>query len=312
VHFTAGKLLHGLLLILGVTFLSFLLMVWFGPDQTYNLIGKNATAEEIASVRHQLGYDQPFFARYFEYLRELVTLDLGTSNASGEAVRSLLARTVPVSVALMIPGFILGNLLGIALGLAAAQHRGRWPDRLITGFSVSGMSLSFLVIIIALQALLCTPYGLDLFPVRGWRVDSFASYLHYATVPSLSLILVTLGYNTRFYRAVFIEEYGRDHIRTARAFGASTTEILWKHVLRNSLVPVITRFMFSIPLVVISGSLLIESYFGIPGIGLATFEAITSGDQPVLKAVVGLTAVAFVLLQAVTDTLYRLVDPRVT
>jgi peptide/nickel transport system permease protein len=177
---------------------------------------------------------------------------------------------------------------------------------------VSGMSLSFLVIIIGMQALLCTPYGLDLFPVRGWRVDSFASYLQYATVPSLSLILVALGYNTRFYRAVFIEEYGRDHIRTARAFGASTTEILWKHVLRNSLVPVITRFMFSIPLVVISGSLLIESYFGIPGIGLATFEAITSGDQPVLKAVVGLTAVAFVLLQAVTDTLYRLVDPRVT
>jgi len=312
VRFTAGKLLHGLLLILGVTFLSFLLMVWFGPDQTYSLIGKNASAEEIASVRHQLGYDQPFFARYFEYLRELVTLDLGASNASGEAVRSLLARTLPVSLALMIPGFVLGNLLGIALGLAAAQHRGRWPDRLITGFSVSGMSLSFLVIIIALQALLCTPYGLDLFPVRGWRVDSFASYLQYATVPSLSLILVTLGYNTRFYRAVFIEEYGRDHIRTARAFGASTTEILWKHVLRNSLVPVITRFMFSIPLVVISGSLLIESYFGIPGIGLATFEAITSGDQPVLKAVVGLTAVAFVLLQAVTDTLYRLVDPRVT
>lgn len=311
-RFTAGKLLHGLLLILGVTFLSFLLMVWFGPDQTYSLIGKNASAEEIASVRHQLGYDQPFFARYFEYLRELVTLDLGASNASGEAVRSLLARTLPVSLALMIPGFVLGNLLGIALGLAAAQHRGRWPDRLITGFSVSGMSLSFLVIIIALQALLCTPYGLDLFPVRGWRVDSFASYLQYATVPSLSLILVTLGYNTRFYRAVFIEEYGRDHIRTARAFGASTTEILWKHVLRNSLVPVITRFMFSIPLVVISGSLLIESYFGIPGIGLATFEAITSGDQPVLKAVVGLTAVAFVLLQAVTDTLYRLVDPRVT
>ncbi|MEE4294593.1 MAG: ABC transporter permease [Xanthomonadales bacterium] len=311
-RFTAGKLLHGLLLILGVTFLSFLLMVWFGPDQTYSLIGKNASAEEIASVRHQLGYDQPFFARYFEYLRELVTLDLGTSNASGEAVRSLLARTLPVSLALMIPGFVLGNLLGIALGLAAAQHRGRWPDRLITGFSVSGMSLSFLVIIIGMQALLCTPYGLDLFPVRGWRVDSFASYLQYATVPSLSLILVALGYNTRFYRAVFIEEYGRDHIRTARAFGASTTEILWKHVLRNSLVPVITRFMFSIPLVVISGSLLIESYFGIPGIGLATFEAITSGDQPVLKAVVGLTAVAFVLLQAVTDTLYRLVDPRVT
>ncbi len=87
---------------------------------------------------------------------------------------------------------------------------------------------------------------------------------------------------------------------------------MWKHVLKNSMVPIITRFMFSIPLVVISGSLLIESYFGIPGIGKATFDAITSGDQPVLKAVVGLTAVAFVLIQVAVDLLYKLVDPRVS
>ena len=100
-------------------------------------------------------------------------------------------------------------------------------------------------------------------------------------------------------------------VKTARAFGASGASILWKHVLKNSLVPIVTRIMFSIPLVVISGSLLIESYFGIPGVGKATFEAITSGDQPVLKAVVGLTAVVFVLIQTVTELLYRLLDPRV-
>ena len=305
------KLLQGLLLILGVTFVSFVLMVWFGPDQTYTLIGKNATTEQIAEVRSQLGYDQPFFRRYAAYLAELATLDLGTSNTSGEPVRGLLARTVPVSLALMIPGFLLGNLLGIALGLTAARRRGRWGDRLITGLSVGGMSISFLVVIIAFQVLLSTPYGLDLFPVRGWQVSGFLSYLQYVTVPTLALVFVTLGYNTRFYRAVFVEESGKDHIRTARAYGASETLILWKHVLKNSLVPIITRVMFSIPLVVISGSLLIESYFGIPGIGQATFEAITNGDQPVLKAVVGLTAVAFVLVQVVTEMLYRLLDPRV-
>jgi peptide/nickel transport system permease protein len=152
---------------------------------------------------------------------------------------------------------------------------------------------------------------LDLFPVRGWQVDGFVSYLQYVTVPTLALVFVTVGYNTRFYRALFVEEYGKDHIRTARAFGAPERLILWKHVLKNSMVPIVTRIMFSIPLVVISGSLLIESYFGIPGIGQATFEAITSGDQPVLKAVVGLTAVVFVLIQTVTELLYRLLDPRV-
>ena len=310
-QYALRKIAQGLLLILGVTLISFILMVWFGPDQTYTLIGKNATTEQIEEVRRQLGYDQPFARRYANYLAELFTLDLGASNASGEQVGSILKRTIPITLALMIPGFVLGNLLGIALGLKAAQHRGKWGDRLITGLSVTGMSISFLVIIIVFQVLLSTPYGLNLFPVRGWQVVDPGSYLRYVTVPTLSLIFVTLGYNTRFYRAVFVEESGKDHIRTARAYGASTTTILWKHILKNSLVPIITRIMFSIPLVVISGSLLIESYFGIPGVGKVTFDAITSGDQPVLKAVVGLTAVAFVLIQVLTDFIYKLVDPRI-
>ena len=305
------KSIHGLLLILGVTFVSFLLMVWFGPDQTYTLIGKNATPGQIEEVRHQLGYDQSFSRRYLTYLTQLFTLDLGASNSSGEQVSSILKRTLPVSLALMLPGFIFGNLLGIGLGLTAAFRRGTWSDRLITGLSVTGMSISFLIIIIALQVLLSTPYGLNLFPVRGWRVESLSSYLSYVTVPTLSLILVTLGYNTRFYRAVFVEESSREHIRTARAFGASPFTLMGRHVLKNSLVPITTRILFSIPLVVISGSLLMETYFGIPGIGKVTFDAITSGDQPILKAVVGLTAVMFVLIQMLTDFIYRIVDPRI-
>lgn len=305
------KFFNGLLLILGVTLISFILMVWFGPDQTYTLVGKNATPEQIAEVRHQLGYDRSFARRYGGYLKELFTFDLGSSNSSGEPVKSILSRTIPVTLALMTPGFILGNLLGIALGLLSVQYKGRWPDRTVTGLSVTSMSISFLVIIILLQVLLSTPYGLNLFPVRGWQVGDAGSYIRYVTVPTLALVFVTIGYNTRFYRAVFVEESGRDHIRTARAYGASTAAVLWKHVLKNSLVPIITRLMFSIPLIVISGSLLIESYFGIPGVGKATFDAITNGDQPVLKAVVGLTAVAFVLIQILTDFFYRLVDPRI-
>jgi len=312
VRYALRKILHGLLLILGVTFISFVLMVWFGPDQTYSLIGKNASTEQITEVRHQLGYDRPFRQRYFDYIVEIFTLNLGASNSSGEQVSSILKRTFPISLALMLPGFIIGNLLGIALGLTAAYRHGQWGDRLINGLSVTGMSISFLIIIIALQVLLSTPFGLNLFPVRGWQVVDLASYLAYVTVPTLSLVLVTLGYNTKFYRAVFIEESGKDHIRTARAFGASPASLMWRHVLKNSMVPIITRIMFSIPLIVISGSLLIESYFGIPGIGKITFDAITSGDQPVLKAIIGMTAVLFVFIQILTDFLYRIVDPRIT
>jgi len=131
-------------------------------------------------------------------------------------------------------------------------------------------------------------------------------------VPTLALVLVTLGYNTRFYRAVMADEIERDHINTLRAFGTTPTELLFKHVLKNSLIPILTRIMFSIPFVVISGSLLLESYFGIPGIGLVTFNAITSGDQPVLKAVVSLTGVLFVLALTINDMLYSVVDPRIS
>jgi peptide/nickel transport system permease protein len=306
------RLLYGIPLILGVTFISFLLMVYFGPDKTYELLGKNPTQEQINEVRHALGYDKPFLLRYASYLKELVTLDLGLSDSSGEAVSSILIRTLPVSLALVLPGFVLGNLFGLALGLFAAWYRGKWLDKLVMSASVIGMSISFLVIIIGLQILLCTPYGFNLFPVRGWQVNGLGSYLYYVTVPTMALVFVTLGYNTRFYRAVMVDEIEREHIRTLQAYGASPAEILFKHVLKNSLIPILTRIMFSIPFVVISGSLLLESYFGIPGIGLVTFNAITSGDQPILKAVVGLTGVLFVLALMFNDMLYSVVDPRVS
>ena len=311
-QYTLRKLIGGIPLILGVTFISFVLMVYFGPDQTFELLGKNATAEQIAEVRAELGYDRPFIVRYGEYLKELATLDFGLSNSTGEPVSSMLSRTIPISLALVTPGFILGNLLGILLALVAAYHRGGWIDKTIMGFAVVGMSISFLIVIIAFQILLSSSFGLNLFPVRGWNVHSLYSYVMYVTVPTLASVFVALGYNTRFYRAVLVEEMTRDHVRTARAFGIRPAKLLYKHILKNSAIPIITRVMFSIPLVVVSGSLLIESYFGIPGVGKITFDAITSGDQPVLKAVVGLTAVLFVITLLLTDLLYRVVDPRVS
>ena len=304
------KLIGGIPLILGVTFISFVLMVYFGPDKTFELLSKNPTEAEIAQVRAQLGYDQPFLVRYGHYLREMATLDFGFSDSTGERVSSIMQRTIPVSLALLAPGFILGNLLGIVLGLIAAWYRGGWIDKLIMGGAVVGMSISFLVVIVAFQALFGVILGW--FPVRGWVVHDIGSYIHYVTVPTLASVFVALGYNTRFFRAVLVEEINRDHVRTARAFGARPAEILFRNVLMNAMIPIVTRILFSIPLIVVSGSLLIESYFGIPGIGKVTFDAITSGDQPVLKAVVGLTAVLFVLILIATDILYRMVDPRVS
>jgi peptide/nickel transport system permease protein len=310
-RYFARKLVGALFLVLGATFVAFLLMVWFAPDPTFQRLGRNPTPEQVAALRAELGADRPLPARYAEYLRELATFDFGHSWSSGERVDRLLARTIPVSIALLTPGFVLGNLLGLLLAMVAAQHRGRWVDRLVMAGSVAGMSVSFVIALIAFQLVFSSSYGLGLFPVRGWSVNGVGDYLRFVTVPTLATIFVTLGYNTRFYRAVLVEELGRDHVRTARAFGASAPEVLVRHVLPNAATPIVTRLLFSIPLVVVSGSLLIESYFGIPGIGRATYEAMGAGDLPVLKAIVGITPVLFVAALMLADLLCHAIDPRV-
>jgi len=311
-QYSLRKFVAGIPLVLGVTLISFLLIVYFGPDQTYELLGKNPTPEAIAELRAELGYDKPFVTRYLDYLREIVTFDFGSSQSTDEKVSSILARTIPVSLLLTIPGFVLGNLLGIALALVAAYFRGGFVDKLIMGAAAGGMSISFLIAIITFQILLSSSDGLDLFPVRGWDTSTPLQYLRHVTVPTLAMVFVALGYNTRFYRAVIVEEMTRDHVRTARAFGVPPARIFYRNILKNSMIPIVTRVVFSIPLIVISGSLLLESYFGIPGIGKVTYDATITGDQPVLKAVVALTAILFVIAQLLTDICYRLVDPRVS
>ena len=310
--FALRKLLYGIPLILGVSFVSFLLMVYFGPDLIFQLVGRNPSVEQLERARELLGYNDPFLSRYLDYLGELATLDFGESLSTGEPVRELLARTVPNSILVTLPGFVIGNLLGIGLALVAGWFRGGIADKLIMAAAVVGMSISFLIIIIAFQLFFSSRYGLNYFPVLGWEVSNLGNYIYYVTVPTLAIVFISLGYNTRFYRAVVVEEMSRDYVRTARAYGAGAGDILFRHVLKNSMIPIITRIMFSVPSIMIGGSLLIESYFGIPGVGAAAYDAITTGDQPVLKAVVGLTAVLFALVIIVNDVLYRVIDPRVS
>jgi len=315
--FVGKKLLEGIPLVIGVTLVSFVLMVHYGPDLTYSLLSKNASAEAIDEIRQVLGYDQPFWRRYLHYLYELLRFDFGLSMVKDRPVSLMLKQAMPVSLLLMIPGFVIGNVLALYLAAKAAQHRGRWQDKTIMAVAVLGMSISFLIVIIGFQLIFSSSYGLDWFPVRGWQVFaangqfSWLAYAQYVTVPTLAIVFVSLGYNTRFYRAVLVEELNKDHITTARAFGHGTRSIQYKYMLKNALVPIITRVLFSIPLVVISGSLLIESYFGIPGIGLVTYDAIVAGGQPVLKAIVGLTAVLFVAVLIGAEILYRWFDPRI-
>jgi peptide/nickel transport system permease protein len=295
-------------LLIGVTLISFVLTVHLGPDPTHELLGHNPSAEEIAQLRRELGLDQAFVPRYVSFLTSLATLDLGHSMRSGEPVRDMLARALPVTLALLAPGILLGLLLAMVGAMLAAWHRGRWPAALLNTLSVASMSLSFVVVIIAAQALFGVVLGW--FPVRGWAVHNPLSYLQAVFVPSLALIVVSVGYNLRFMHALMVNELDSEHVRTARAFGASGPWIMLNHVLANCALPILTRVLFTLPLMLIAGSLLLETHFGIPGLGRISFEAIVSGDQPVLMAIVSLSAVLYALILALAENLYRRFDPR--
>ncbi len=327
IQYALRKLAYSLPLLLGVTFLSFVLMVYFGPDQTYNLLGKNPTPEQIAEVRAELGYDLPFHKRYGKFLMEVVTFDFGSSNSSGEKVSSILMKSVPVSFLVALPAFILANLLGILLALFAAHHRGKFPDKAIMVLAAIGMSISYLMVVIGFQVIFCTSFGLNWFPVQGWveappdYPDATAGeifyyywyyYWSYVAVPTLASIFVALGYNTRFFRAVIVEELNRDYVRTARAYGVRNWKIMMKHVLKNAMIPISTRIIITLPFVVIAGNLVVEKFFGIPGVGLVTYDAITNGDLPIVKAVVTCTAVLYVLALILTDIVYKIIDPRIS
>ncbi|MGB0743118.1 MAG: ABC transporter permease [Opitutales bacterium] len=326
-QFAVRKLIYSIPLLFGVTLISFTLMVYFGPDLTDSILGKNPSEEQIQQVRQELGYDEPFFQRYLMFLKEIVTFDFGASTSSGEQVSAILKRTVPVSFLVALPSFIIANLLGIGLALLAAYHRGRFWDKFVMVFAVLGMSVSYLMIVIAFQIIFSTSYGLNWFPVQGW-IDppldypdaSFFEtayyywyyYWLYVTVPSLASIFVALGYNTRFFRAVIVEELNRDYVRTARAYGIGNARIMMKHVLKNALIPIATRIIISLPFVIIAGNLLMEKFFSIPGVGLVTYEAITNGDLPIVKAVVTYTAILYVLALILTDIAYKMIDPRIS
>ena len=326
-QYAIRKLFYSIPLLFGVTIISFTLMVYFGPDLTYTILGKNPTEQQIQEVRSELGYDLPFHERYFKFLEQIVTLDFGASISSGEEVSSILSKTVPVSLAVALPSFILSNLIGVGLALLAAYYRGAFWDKAIMVFAVIGMSISYLMVVIAFQVIFSTSYGLNWFPVQGWVEPPpdypdatwleiiyyyWYYYWYHVTVPTLASLFVSLGYNTRFFRAVIVEELNRDYVRTARAYGVSNAKLMIKHILKNALIPISTRIIITLPFVIIAGNLVLEKFFNIPGVGLITYDAITNGDLPIVKAVVTCTAVLYVAALLLTDIVYKMIDPRIS
>jgi peptide/nickel transport system permease protein len=253
-----------------------------------------------------LGLDRPLWVRYLDFLGDLLRLDLGRSWETRQKIAEMFADGIGPTLALALPAFLLATVLAVSVAMVAALHRDRLPDRLLVVLSVLGMSVSILAFIIGAQYLFA--FRADLFPISGY--EGGLRGLPYLALPMLIWIANQLGGDVRYYRSVFLEELGRDYVVTARAKGLSMAAVMGRHVLKNAMLPIITRVSTDLPLV-ITGSLLLESYFGIPGLGDMSIRAVYASDFPVIKAVTLFGTAAYILANLAGDILYAVFDPRV-
>jgi peptide/nickel transport system permease protein len=292
----------------GVMLLVFFLFKWFGGDPAEILAGLFATPQQVAAIRSQLGLERPVWEQFWLFLRQVVTFDWGRSWATNEAVSNLFATRLPATLTIMIPILVLELVLAVLAAVAVAYVRGSLADRVIMVIITLALSISFLVYIIVGQWLFS--FKLGWFPVQGWSDSTLTNLLVYAPLPVLLAVLVGLAPQTRLYRSFILDEIGQDYVRTARAKGLDENVVLLKHVLRNALIPILTNVSTQLPGVFI-GSFLIEVFFSIPGLGREVFTAVNRSDYPVIQAVTVYLAALTMVINLLTDLLYKLVDPRV-
>lgn len=296
-------------------------------DPVYAYLGKNPSESQIERLEEEMGLNEPFLVQYAKFIGRVVTFNFTEQSwkQEGRSVGDILTRAIPPSLSITVPLLGISALMGILVGLVAAFFRGRAVDRVLMLLAVVGMSVSFLVYIIFGQffgAFLPEYHNsaFSPFAIRGYEPwigvgeDGLffepANWVRYCMLPVLIGVVVALGYDTRFYRAVMVEETQRDYITTAVAKGASKRKVMFVHMLKNAMIPVITRIMATMPFL-ITGNILLEMYFGIPGMGFELITAINAKDFPVIQAFVAVLAAFFILTVILTDVLYALVDPRV-
>ena len=297
----------------GIILLTFVLFNVVGGSSAQVVLGKNATKASIEAFNKRYGYDKPlilntrtgeslFDSQFFNFIKNVARGNFGRSTEHREPVMDVLKRGVGPTLSLTVPMVVLGTLLGLALALGCAAFRGGAFDRGVLVLSTVLMSVNYVVWVLAGQFFLA--YKLRLFPIWGYE-SAF-----YLALPVLIGVLSSLGVDIRFFRTAVLDEIYKPYVRTARAKGLSGIAILVKHVLRNSLIPIVTYVSLSIPYL-FTGSLLLETFFGIPGLGSVSLNAINSADLAVVRAVVLLGALLYQVVNLVTDLAYAALDPRV-
>jgi peptide/nickel transport system permease protein len=307
IKYIVRRLLYLIPVLLGVSFIIFVLFNLVSGDPTAVLLGKNATAKQMIELRESLGLNKPLFDQYLDVVKSAFTFDFGHSWATKQEIKEMIIQGAYPSMCLSIPAFVIATVLSLLISLVVAFYRGKGIDLTVRVLCIAGQSISALAYILFFQYFFA--YKMGWFEISGFEFG-FPNFVPYIALPAIIFILLSLGPDVRFFRTVILDEIYQDYVRTARAKGLGEVVILLKHVLRNAMIPIITYVVIQIPTLIL-GALLLENFFSIPGLGGITLNALNSSDFPVIKAMAILSSVLYIILSLVTDILYTIADPRV-
>ena len=300
--YTGKRLLQTIFVLLGISLITFVLLQVVPGDPVALMLEKRADPETIAKVRKELGLDLPYYVQYLNFIKGAIHLDFGTSYFTKECVTDALFRCFKVTVKLACMSFIFASVIGIPCGIFAAVKRGKGIDTVVMVLSIVGVSAPAFWVAIILQIL----FGLKLnvLPISGF--DTPASYI----LPSLALGARYAGNIARITRTSMLEVLGQDYIRTAKAKGAMRWAVILKHALKNAMIPIVTLVGTDFGYM-LTGSMLIEKVFSIPGIGKLAVDAMSNRDLPLLEGTVMYIAFVFVVVNLIVDVSYAFLDPRI-
>lgn len=292
-----------------VSFLAFLAFQIVPGDAATHLLGTEATAERLEALREQLGLNRPMLVQYADWLKEFLFGDMGMSYNYSMSVRSLLAPKLPITFTLTAMSFFMILVVSVPLGIWQGKHAGEGADIAVS--VVGQVFMSFPPFFLGMLFTLIFGVSMHLF-IQGEFInytESVSGFLAYLFFPALAIALPKTAMAAKLLRSSVIQELKEDYVRTARSRGRKFSSVLMTHVLRNALIPLVTFLAMAIPEIV-AGSIIIEQVFTIPGMGRLLLSSITSGDYPVVLAIVVLMAFLVVLMNFLADVLYQRIDPR--
>ena len=296
------RLVFVLPVVWAVVTLVFLLIHIVPGDPVRNALGDNATEQQVAELKHKLGLDLPLTQQYLNYWKGLFKGDLGTSLVTNEPVLEKIFSRYPATIQLALAGLFVAILIAIPLGVTAGSNQGKIIDNIASVVSLLGISAPGFVL---------GPLMIYLFAIKlNWFPVAGRGGPEYLVLPAVTMGAALAAILTRMVRSSVIEELGEDYVRAARAKGLSERQVIYKHVLKNGLIPVVTVLGLQFG-VLLAGAIITETIFSWPGLGRLTVDSINSRDYPLVQGCILMIALTYIVANVLTDFAYRLLDPRI-